>query len=37
MRKSQIGTIFMPTGILRQEKEIVKHGIEPSQIKRLIC
>lgn len=37
MRKLQIGTFCMLKGILRQEKEIVMHGIEPSQIKPLIC
>lgn len=33
MRKSQIGTFCTLTGILRQEKEIVMHGVEPPQIK----
>jgi hypothetical protein len=37
MRKSQIGTICVLIGILRQEEEIVMHGIEPSQIRPLIC
>jgi hypothetical protein len=36
MSKSQIGTISMLTGILRQEKEIVMHGIEPFQTKPLV-
>ena len=37
VRKSQIGTFCMLTGILRQEQEIVMHGVEPLQIKPLIC